>query len=245
MKKKDFIFGLRPLIEAINAGKEVEKVLIQKGLKGELHGELHDLLRKHNVPFQYVPGITLKKYTQANHQGVVAFLSLITYQNIEDIIPMLYEDGKTPFVLVLDRLTDVRNFGAIVRTAECAGVHAIIIPSRGAAQVNADAIKTSAGALHNVPLYRSDDLPKTVKFLQQSGLKVVAATEKSANDYTTIDYTAPTAFIMGSEEDGVSNDLLKISDHRAIIPLQGTIGSLNVSVATGVILYEALRQRNK
>lgn len=244
MKKKNFIFGLRPLIEAIKAGKEIEKVLIQKGLKGAIYNELNELIHEYNVPTQYVPAVTLKKFTQANHQGVIAFLSLITYQNIENIIPMLYEQGKTPLILVLDRLTDVRNFGAIVRTAECVGVHAIIIPSKGAAQVNADAIKTSAGALHKVPIYRSDNLIDTVNFLRQSGLKTVAASEKAAEEYTSVDFTSPTAIIMGSEENGVSTDLLKISDNRAMIPLVGTIGSLNVSVATGVMLYEALRQRS-
>jgi 23S rRNA (guanosine2251-2'-O)-methyltransferase len=243
--KNTAVFGIRPVIEAIHAGKELEKVYVQKGLKGELFFELQKVLREFNVPYQLVPGEKINKIAgYRNHQGVVALLSSITYQDIEKILPGVFESGKTPLVLVLDRITDVRNFGAIARTAECSGVDAIIIPSRGAAQINSDAIKTSAGALHKVAVCRSDNLKDTLEFLKDSGLQVVSCTEKTEKLYYETDLTLPTAVIMGSEEDGISGEYLKRSDALVKIPMLGEIGSLNVSVAAGIMLYEALRQRN-
>ncbi|HET6225411.1 MAG TPA: 23S rRNA (guanosine(2251)-2'-O)-methyltransferase RlmB [Bacteroidia bacterium] len=237
------IFGMRPVIEALNAGKEVERLFVQSGLKNELATELMSLLKKHNVPFQYVPIEKLNRLTSKNHQGVVGYISSVVYQKIQDVLPLIFEAGKTPLLLILDRITDVRNFGAIARTAECSGVHAIIIPSRGAAQINADAMKTSTGALHTIPVCRENSLKETIHFLRESGLQVIACTEKTSEMYYQQDYTLPVAIIMGSEEDGVSPEYLKLVDAQAKIPLLGQISSLNVSVATGIVLYEAVRQR--
>jgi 23S rRNA (guanosine2251-2'-O)-methyltransferase len=194
--------------------------------------------RKGSVPID-----KLNRLTTKNHQGVVGYISSITYQKIQDILPAVFDAGKAPLVLILDRITDVRNFGAIARTAECSGVHAIIIPSRGAAQINADAIKTSAGALHKIPVCKEDDLKAVITYLRECGLQVVACTEKTTDNYFQHDFTLPVAIIMGSEEDGISNDILNVCDAKIKIPLMGKIGSLNVSVAAGVVLYEAVSQR--
>ena len=242
-EEANLIFGIRAVIEAVKAGKELERLFVQSGLKNELHIELTTTLRQHNIPFQYVPVEKLNRITTKNHQGVVGYLSSVKYHKIENIIPTLFEEGKTPLILILDRITDVRNFGAIARTAECSGVHAIVIPSRGAAQINADAIKTSAGALHKVPVCREDNLKTVISLLKESGLQIISCTEKANDYYFQIDFTVPTAIIMGSEENGISNEYLQRSDAKAKIPLMGEIGSLNVSVATGIILYEAVSQR--
>lgn len=242
-EEANLIFGIRAVIEAVKAGKELERLFVQSGLKNELHIELTTTLRQHNIPFQYVPVEKLNRITTKNHQGVVGYLSSVKYHKIENIIPTLFEEGKTPLILILDRITDVRNFGAIARTAECSGVHAIVIPSRGAAQINADAIKTSAGALHKVPVCREDNLKTVISLLKESGLQIISCTEKANDYYFQIDFTIPTAIIMGSEENGISNEYLQRSDAKAKIPLMGEIGSLNVSVATGIILYEAVSQR--
>ena len=239
----DYIFGIRPVIEAIKANKEIDKILLQKGLIGETYKELLDLLKERNFLVQYVPYQKLNRVTKKNHQGVIAFVSLVEYQDLENVLPMIYESGEDPFLLILDQISDVRNMGAIVRTAECAGIHAIIVPSKGSAQINADAAKTSAGAIHRVPICRSDNLKKDVDFLQQSGIKLIAATEKAEEIYTKIDYKQPIAIIMGSEEKGISHELLKMAEEKVKIPLRGEIGSLNVSVATAVIVYEAIRQK--
>jgi 23S rRNA (guanosine2251-2'-O)-methyltransferase len=239
----NLIYGIRPVIEAINSGKTLEKIFIQKGLRSELLQELMALLRENNLPVQYVPVEKINKLAPNNNQGVVAFLSKIVYQDLDKVVPMIFEKGKVPLVLILDRITDVRNFGAIARTAECAGVDAIIVPDKGSAQINEDGIKTSAGALMNIDICRESNLKTTIHFLKASGFQVVAATEKAANDYTTIDYTVPTAIVMGSEEDGVSKDFLKLCDELVAIPIMGSIASLNVSVACGVMLYEVVRQR--
>lgn len=245
MKKDTLIFGIRPTIEAIKAGKEIDKILIQKGLIGETFGELSQLMRESKIQFQYVPIDRLNRISPKNHQGIIAFLSLITYQEIENVLPMIYEQGKTPLILILDQITDVRNFGAIARTAECAGVHAIVIPEKGSAQVNADAIKTSAGALHNINVCRVKSLSQTLKFIKDSGLKIIACTEKADKIYTEADYSVPAAIVMGSEEFGISREVLNNSDEMVKIPIHGNIESLNVSVASGIIIYEALKQRSK
>lgn len=242
-EKSQMLFGIRPVIEAIKAGKDVEKILIQQGLTGELFNELKNILKESKIPFQYVPVEKLTRVTGKNHQGVIAFVSPVTYQSVENIIPSLYESGKTPLLLILDRITDVRNFGAITRTAECAGVNAIIIPSRGAAQINADALKTSAGALFKIPICRSENLKHTIDFLKESGLQIVSCTEKTNTYYYEVNFKLPTAIVMGSEEDGISEEYLKRSDFKTKIPLIGEIESLNVSVATGIILYEVVKQR--
>lgn len=242
-EEESLIFGIRPVIEALHAGKEIDRLFVQSGLKSELYSELMGLLKKHNIPFQYVPLEKLNRITTKNHQGVVGYISSIAYQKIQNILPAVFEAGKAPLVLILDRITDVRNFGAIARTAECSGVHAIIIPSRGAAQINADAIKTSAGALHKIPVCREDNLKDVIDYLRESGLQVVACTEKTTENYFQHDFTLPVAIIMGSEEDGISSDILNRADAKVKIPLMGKIASLNVSVATGIVLYEAVSQR--
>jgi 23S rRNA (guanosine2251-2'-O)-methyltransferase len=243
MKKENFIYGIHPVIEALKSGKEIEKILIQKGLRGEGFQQLHTLMREMEIPIQFVPLEKLDRMTRQNHQGVVAMTAEITYQKIEAILPMTYEQGKVPLVLVLDHITDVRNLGAIARTAECAGVDAILIPEKGSAQVNQDAIKTSAGALYKVPVCRYHSVKESIMLMKNSGLKIIAATEKAVTDYTGIDMTHPLALIVGSEESGISDELLGLADELIQIPIMGEIQSLNVSVAAGVILYEILRQR--
>ncbi len=240
------IFGLRPIIEAMLAGKTLEKIFLQKSARNPMTDEILDLAKKAEVPVATVPVEKLNKLTRKNHQGAVALLSAISYSPLSEIVPSLFEQGKTPLLLVLDRITDVRNFGSIARNAECLGVDAIIIPSRGGAQINADAMKTSAGALNLVPVCREPNLKDTIDYLKDSGIQIVACTEKTEHQLTddsNLDFVGPTAIIMGSEEDGISPEYLKRADARVRIPLVGQIGSLNVSVATGIILYEVLRQR--
>ncbi len=243
MKEKEMIFGIRAIIEAIEAGKEIDKVIVKRELQGDLSKELFALLKSRDIAVQRVPNERLDRFTRKNHQGVIAFLSAITYEHIEDIIPFLYEQGKDPFILVLDGITDVRNFGAIARTCEVAGVDAIVIPAKGSVTVNADAIKTSAGALLKIPVCKEQSLTNAIQFLKNSGIKVVAATERGADDYTAVNYSGPLAFVMGAEYTGVSNDNLRIADNLVKIPQFGTIGSLNVSVAAGVLIYEVIRQK--
>ena len=245
MKKENFIYGIHPVLEALLADKEIEKVIVSSSLRGQSAGELRTLCKKKQVPMQYVPNEWFNKIPRVNHQGIIACLSAIEYHPIEQILPMIYSKGEYPFILILDRITDVRNFGSIARTAECAGVHAIIIPSRGHALINSDAVKTSAGALNTIPVCREDNLKDTIDFLKNSGLRIIAATEKAKNNYTEVEMSGPIALIMGSEEDGVSPAYLKMCDETIRIPLFGDIASLNVSVATGVILYEIIRQRNR
>ena len=241
----NMIYGLRPVLEAIRTGKEFEKIIIQKGLQGEIYRELDARLRTNGLHAQYVPKQRLDFLCNGNHQGVVAYLSLIEYNRIEDLLPCLFEEGKTPLLLIFDRITDVRNFGAMVRTAECAGADAVILPAQNSAPINEDSVKTSAGALLSVPVCREENLKSTIHLLKASGVKVYAASEKASIEYTDADFTVPTAFILGSEENGVSPEYLKLCDEKLRIPLLGKIDSLNVSVANGVFLYEALRQRKK
>ncbi|HAR37163.1 MAG: 23S rRNA (guanosine(2251)-2'-O)-methyltransferase RlmB [Bacteroidetes bacterium GWD2_45_23] len=244
MKEKEMIFGIRAVMEAVEAGKDIDKVMVKRELSGDLFQELQQLLRSYEIPMQRVPLERIDRITRKNHQGVIAFTSAVTYQKLENIIPLLYEEGKNPFILVLDGVTDVRNFGAIARTCEVAGVNAIVIPARGSVTVNADAIKTSAGALHTIPVCREQNLKEAIIFLKNSGIKVVAATEKAANFYTNCDFTVPAAIVMGAEDEGVATDHLRVSDELVKIPQSGNIQSLNVSVAAGVLIYEVIRQRN-
>jgi len=242
-ESNQMVFGIRAVMEAIRSGKEIESLYIQRGLGGPLFFELKELLTEYKIESQQVPVEKLNRVTAKNHQGIIGIISPITYYKIEDIIPMVFEKGEVPLILVLDGITDVRNIGAIARTAECAGVHAIVVPAKGSAQINGDAIKTSAGALYNIPVCRENSLLQTARFLQASGLQLVCCTEKTNDFIYAPDYTAPTAIIMGSEDEGIGNELIRISDHLAKIPMFGEIESLNVSVSTGVILYEAIRQR--
>ena len=240
---KNFIFGIRAVMEAIEAGENIDKVLVRKDLTGDLARELHQLLRARNVVVQRVPEEKLNRITRKNHQGVVAFLSPVTYQRLEQVLPMLYEDGCVPMILLLDGVTDTRNFGAIARTAECAGVDAIVIPERGSATVTPEAVKSSAGALFHIPVCRERNIASAVKYLKESGVRVIGATEKGATDYTQDDYTVPCAIVMGAEDTGISDEVLRQCDFLGAIPILGNIGSLNVSVAAGIMLYEAVRQR--
>lgn len=242
-KASSTIYGLRPVIEAIDGGTQIDKVLIQNGLAGPLAGELKGRIRDNNIPFQFVPIEKLNRMTKGNHQGVVALISPIEYKQAIDLIPQLMEGEKAPMLLLLDHVTDVRNFGAIVRTAECTGVDAVIIPDHGSAQVSDDAVKTSSGALLRMPICREQNLKTVLNLAKQCGMQVVAATEKGATDYLEVDFRKPTLLIMGAEETGISPELLKLSDARAKLPILGQVQSLNVSVAAAVFMYEVLRQR--
>ena len=236
-------FGIRAIMEAIESGKEMERLLIQNGLRGDLYHELFDLVKYHKIPYKNVPSQALDRITRKNHQGVIGYLSPIIYQSIENLIPMLYDKGKMPFLLILDRITDIRNFGAIARTAECSGVDAIIIPSRGAATINEDAIKTSAGALHKINVCREDNLKDTMEFLKNSGVKLYGVSEKADDYFYNADFKEPTAIMLGSEENGISEAYMKYLDGFIKIPMAGTIESLNVGVAGGIVMFEVLKQR--
>lgn len=238
------IYGIRPVIEAIEAHQRIDKVLLQNALSGPLFGELKAHIREAGIPFQYVPIEKLNKMVKGNHQGVVALISPITYASFDEIVTPMIEADKAPFVVMLDRVTDVRNLGAIVRTAECAGIDAVVIPDHGSAQINADAVKSSSGALLRLPICREANLKTVVNLAKQLGMQVCAATEKGAKTYLEVDFRKPTLLIMGAEETGISNDLLKISDVHAKLPIKGEVQSLNVSVAAAVFMYEALRQRD-
>lgn len=241
--EKDFIFGTRVVMEAIHAGKDLDKVLVQKELNNDLIKELIKLCKANQIPVVRVPDGKLNRITRKNHQGVVAQMSAISYASLDHVIENCFASGVSPLILVLDRITDVRNFGAIARTAECAGVHAIVIPEKGSAQINADAIKTSVGALNFLPIVRVKNLFFLCRDLQKSGLQLVAITEKTDSLMYEANLSDPVALIMGSEEDGISPDLMNIADLKVKIPMQGQIESLNVSVSAGVAIYEALRQR--
>ena len=242
--KSEFIFGVRAVLEAVLAGKDVDKILIRKDSETELTKELFEALRGKRIPVQRVPNERLNRVTMKNHQGVVAFMSEVTYQQLEDIIPQMFENGVDPFIVLLDGITDVRNFGAIARTCECAGVNAIVIPMTDSVSVNADAVKTSAGALHTLPVCREKSIHDAIVFLKNSGVRVIAATEKTSANYTQSDYKGPIALVMGSEDTGIDSGNLRICDDLVQIPILGRIGSLNVSVAAGVLIYEAVKQRH-
>lgn len=245
MKKEEFIFGTRAVLEAINANKPIDKILLKRGIDNELSQELFSRAREEKIPFQFVPIEKINRVTRKNHQGVVALLSPVEFQKPEDVLPMVFEKGKNPLILILDQVSDVRNFGAIVRSAECAGVDAIIVPEKGSAPLSSDAIKTSAGALFNVPICRSANLLPTLLFLKDSGIKIIAATEKSELTYTKTSMNVPLAILMGSEDTGISPHLLECCDGQVKIPVFGEIESLNVSVACSLMIYEAIRQRSE
>ena len=243
MERNEFIFGIRAVIEAIEAGKEIDKILVKKELQGELAQELFAAAKAVGAPIQRVPIERINRITRKNHQGVVAFLSAVEYYRLDALVPALYEAGEVPLILLLDGVTDVRNFGAMARTCECVGAHAIVIPARGSVSVNADAVKTSAGALHTLPVCRENSIQEAVRYLRDSGFTVVAASEKAEQNYTTPNYTGPTAIVMGAEDTGVSPAVLRYCDEMVALPMRGNISSLNVSVAAGVMLYEVIRQR--
>lgn len=239
------VYGTHPVLEAIQAGKDINKVLVMRGAGSDGINEILNLCRHRSIPAQFVPKEKFSSFASKNHQGVVAFLSPVAYQHIEDILPGLFERGELPFLLILDRVTDVRNLGAIARTAFCAGVHALIIPAADNAPVNDDAVKTSAGALMHIAVCREKNLKSTLEFLNQSGVATIACTEKASDNLQQTDFTLPVAIVMGNEETGISNELLRKCTGLAKIPMEMGVQSLNVSVAAGIALYEVLRQRQQ
>jgi len=243
MEKKTQIFGIRAVIEAINSGKTIDKVFIQKGLRGELSQELDALLRQKSINSSFVPIEKLNRLTKMNHQGVVANISPIEFHDLDELVVSTIESGQTPLFLLLDQINDVRNFGAILRTAECTGVHGVIIQKKGAAPINGDTIKTSAGAVFNIPICKVDHIKDAMFHLQASGIKVIAATEKTDDLLYDVSFKEPCAIIMGSEGQGITPSILRLCDAKAKLPIKGNIESLNVSVACGALLYEAVRQR--
>ncbi|MEP1487663.1 MAG: 23S rRNA (guanosine(2251)-2'-O)-methyltransferase RlmB [Algibacter sp.] len=243
MQEQTQIFGIRAIIEAVNAGETIDKVFLQKGLSGDLFSELESLLNKKSVNKSYVPVEKLNRLTDKNHQGAVAQISPIAFHDMETLVMSVMESGKNPLFLLLDQISDVRNFGAIIRTAECTGVNGIIIQKKGGAPVNGDTIKTSAGAVFKIPICKVDHIKDAVFFMQASGIKVVAATEKTRDTLYDVTFTEPCAIIMGSEGRGINPSTLKVVDAKAKLPLLGDIESLNVSVACGALLYEVVRQR--
>lgn len=244
MNKNTQIFGIRAIIEAIKANEDIDKVFLQNGLKGDLASELEGILQTKNIPFAFVPAEKLNRLTNANHQGAIANIAPVKFADFEELVGNLMNTRKNPVFLLLDHITDVRNFGAIIRTAECAGVDAIIIPGQRSAPVNADTIKTSAGSVFNIPISKVLHIKDAIYYLQASGVKIVAATEKTNKPLYEIPLNGALAIVMGAEDTGISNSVLKIADELAMLPLKGKIGSLNVSVACGVFLYEVLRQRD-
>jgi 23S rRNA (guanosine2251-2'-O)-methyltransferase len=243
-KESDCIFGLRPVIEAIKAGRQIDRLLVKQGLQGPLYHELMIEVRQHNIVYQIVPLERIELVTRKNHQGVLAWLSLIEFQSISNLLPMIFEKGEDPLIVALDGVSDVRNFGAIVRSADCLGAHAVLIPEKGSARITADAIKTSAGALHSFPVCREKSILRSIEYLKESGLKVAAASEKSGMDLSKLNLKGPLVLIVGSEDKGISRELISVSDHQVSIPMTGDLGSLNVSVAAGILLYEIARQRS-
>lgn len=240
----EYIFGMRAVIEALNGGREIDRILVKKDLTGELAGELFEAIRSRSVYSQRVPIEKLNRITRKNHQGVIAILSPVSYANLDNLVPEIFESGRVPFIVVLDGITDVRNFGAIARTCECAGVDAIVIPERNSVSINADAVKTSAGALLHIPVARVKNLTSALRMLKASGLTVVGVTEKAVDDYTKVDLSVPTALVMGAEDTGIASDNIRECDALAAIPMFGKINSLNVSVAAGIVVYEVVRQRS-
>ena len=242
--EKEMIFGIRAVIEAIDAGKVLDKVLLRRDMSSAIGKELLQKLEGTNTPVQKVPVEKLNQFTDKNHQGVIAFLSPIEFTPLENLLPMLFEEGKTPFLVVLDGVTDVRNFGAIARTCACAGADAIVVPARGGAAINGDAIKTSAGALHSLPVCKVENMQDALRYLRDSGVTLVAATEHATKLYTEADFSGPVAILMGSEDIGIHPANLDLCDTRVKLPMAGTIESLNVSVAAGIFIYEVIRQRS-
>ena len=243
MEPQDYIYGIRAVIEALRSDKEIDKVFIKRDLSGETASELISLLKETRIPYQKVPVEKLNRITKKNHQGVIALVSAITYHNLEHLVPQLFEEGRIPFIIILDGITDVRNFGAIARTAECAGVDAIVIADNHSVSVGADAVKTSAGALMTIPVCKVHNMAQAVTYLEENGYNLVAVSEKADYNYTQGDYTVPTALVMGAEDKGISPFIFKACSTRVAIPMFGKIGSLNVSVAAGILMYEVVRQR--
>lgn len=242
-KEKNIIYGRHPLVDAVRSGTQVDKILLQQGIRGEFEKDIRFLGREFNIPVQVVPKERLERLVRGNHQGVIGFLSLIPYYKLEDLLPTIYEKSETPLLLILDGITDVRNLGAIARSAACCGVHGLVIPRKGSAQINAEAIKSSAGALANIPVCRESSLPAAIEFLELSGIQVLASVLKGTKKIYELDLAGPLALIVGSEDKGISPAVRKKVNGLFTIPQKGNIDSFNVSVAAGIMLYEVLRQR--
>ena len=242
--EKEMIFGVRAVMEAIDAGKVLDKVLVRRDMSSAIGRELLIKLEGTGTQIQRVPLEKLNQFTDKNHQGVIAFLSPIEFTPLDSLVQSLYDEGKVPLLVMLDGVTDVRNFGAIARTCVCAGVHALIIGTRGSAAINGDAVKASAGALHSLPICKVENLQNALRYLQESGLRIVAATEHTDRNYTEVDMTVPACIVMGSEEKGIYEENLKLCTDQVRLPMTGVIESLNVSVAAGIFIYEAVRQRS-
>ncbi|PVW13347.1 23S rRNA (guanosine(2251)-2'-O)-methyltransferase RlmB [Marixanthomonas spongiae] len=245
MSKKDNIFGIYPVLEAIKSDTEIDKVYLIKDSGNDKLASIEKKLQNKHVTVNHVPVEKLNRLTNGNHQGVVAVTSPISFVGLEELIESAIASKKTPLFLVLDQISDVRNFGAIIRTAECTGVDGIIIQKKGGAPITGDTVKTSAGAIFKMPICKVDHIKDAIYYLQGSGIKTVAATEKTEKDLYSVSFTEPMALIMGSEGKGISHSVLKLVDEQAALPLLGEINSLNVSVACGAFLYELVRQRNK
>ena len=245
MDKNDYIYGIRPVMEAIEAGKDLDKVLVKIDLSGDLINELYELVKRYRILIQRVPLEKINRITRKNHQGVLAVLSSVTYSNISNVMPEIYENGRMPFLVALDGITDVRNFGAIARTCECAGVDAVVIPERHSVSVSGDAMKTSAGALNYLQVCRERSMLGALEYLKKNGCKIVGASGKTKKTYTDVDYSVPTVIVMGSEDTGMTPEVEAVCDELVTIPEYGQINSLNVSVAAGIMMYEVVRQRNK
>jgi 23S rRNA (guanosine2251-2'-O)-methyltransferase len=241
--KTQYIYGIHAVLEALDAGKDIDKILLSKTLNDETAREIIEQARALRVPVQRVPVQKIDRITRRNHQGVIAMMAAVTYYRVEDMVPQLFDAGENPFFVVLDGVTDVRNFGAVARTCECAGVSAIVIPDHESVSANADAVKTSAGALNYLPVCREHNLVKAVKLLRDSGFKIVGTSDKSQMPYTQGNYTGPVAIILGAEDKGISPEIMKLCDTQVLIPEFGHINSLNVSVAGGIMIYEVVRQR--
>ena len=243
MNKESFIFGIYPVLEALQSNKQIDKLFVLQGGDRSKLDLILKLAESQNVTINMVPFEKLEKLTRSNHQGVVAFVSPITFQPLESSIENILSIKQNPLFLILDQITDVRNFGAIIRTAECTGVDAIIIQKKGGAPVSADTVKTSAGAIFNIPICKVDHIKDAIFYLQGSGVKVMGATEKTDQSIYQSNLKGPLAVVMGSEEKGIAKSVLTLLDELIALPLLGQINSLNVSVACGAILYEVVRQR--
>jgi 23S rRNA (guanosine2251-2'-O)-methyltransferase len=239
----DLVFGIHPILEGLKSGKNFDKLLILNSLRTPQAKEIMSLAKEIGISINKVPQQKLDRVTRKNHQGIIGFIAPVEFQSIENILPEVFAQGKVPFLLILDRISDVRNFGAIVRTAECAGVDAIIIPKKGAAQINGETIKTSTGSIFNIPICKVSGLDSIIPFLKESGIHLVACTEKAEINYTEINYTIPIGIILGSEESGIAISNITKSDSKVKLPLLGKTKSLNVSVSGAIIMYEVIRQR--
>ncbi|MDC2975148.1 23S rRNA (guanosine(2251)-2'-O)-methyltransferase RlmB [Bacteroidota bacterium] len=242
MEKNTEIYGIRAVIEAINSSKDIDKVFIQTGLKGKLIGQLESIIRKNKINFSYVPTQKLDRLSKKNHQGVIARIAPIKFYTIESFSEVI-EKSKNPFILILDQINDVRNFGAIIRTAEISGVDGIIIQNSSSAPVNSDTIKTSAGAIFNIPICKVNHIKDAIYHLQSMNISIISASEKSEKNIYDVDLKGPLAIIMGSEHKGINKSVINLSNESVKLPMYGKIESLNVSVACGIFLYEVVRQR--